>query len=114
MAAINDDGTYEHISLMSGDNEIIAIAEDKLDLHGDQIVGGKYPVMSFNVSFSDSKDALHHAYNVLSKEARINGDTDGPAAPSWSDADEGIVGFSVVDKFGVHWGVISWPAGQQP
>ena len=38
MTAQNSDGTYEHISLMSGKNEILAIGEDKDNIHAD--IGG--------------------------------------------------------------------------
>lgn len=45
----NPDGTYSHASLMSGEDGILAIAEDKDDRHSDRIVGDKAPVMPFNV-----------------------------------------------------------------
>jgi len=104
MTGFNEDGTYEHVSLMSGDTEIIAVAEDSLGLHSDKVVRDKIPVMAFNVSKLGTKEAVDHAYTVLSAEARINNNPNGPECPSW-DADENEYWFGLVDKFGVCWGV---------
>ena len=41
MTSQNPDGTYEHVSLMSGENEILAIGEDSKNMHGD--TGDKVP-----------------------------------------------------------------------
>ena len=104
MTAFNDDGTYEHVSLMSGDNEILAVAEDSLDLHSDIVANNKKPIMAFNVFQLGTKEAVDHAYNVLSAEARINENLDGPVCPYW-DEDGNEYWFGLVDKFGVYWGV---------
>ena len=102
MTGYNKDGTYEHVSLMHGDVEIIAVAEDSLDLHDDRLAQNKRPVMSFNISKLDTREAVDHAYAVLSREARINDNPNGPESPFWDD--DGVVyGFSLLDKFGVHW-----------
>ena len=107
MTALNDDGTYEHLSLMSGENEIIAIAEDKLDYHDDKVGRGKCPVMSCNVYDFNTKEEVDHAYAVLSEGARWNENPDGPGAPVWDKEGDGdVYGFSLMDKFGVHWGVM--------
>ena len=104
MTAFNEDGTYEHVSLMYGDAEIVAVAEDSLDEHDDIIARNKRPIMSFNVSGLESRDAVDHAYAVLSKEARINDNPDGPGAPFWAGEDD-VYGFSLLDKHGVHWSI---------
>ena len=102
MTAYNEDGTYGHVSLMYGGVEIVAIAEDSLDLHDDKLVQNKRPVMSFNVSQLGTRESVDHAYAVLSKDARINDNPNGPKSPCWDD--DGVVyGFSLLDKFGVHW-----------
>lgn len=104
MTAFNKDGTYEHVSLMSGDNEILAVAEDSLDLHNGRIAGDKIPVMAFNVSKLGTQESVDYAYAVLSAEARINESPNGPACPDW-DEDGNEYWFSLVDKFCVYWGV---------
>ena len=104
MTAYNDDGTYEHISLMSGENEILAVAEDLLDLHCDIIKENKIPIMAFNVSKLGTKEAVDHAYAILSAEARINENPNGPATPFWDD-EGNEYWFSLVDKYGIYWGV---------
>ena len=104
MTGFNEDGTYEHVSLMHGENEIIAIAENSNGEHGDTIVGKNLPHMAFNVSRLGTREAVDHAYAVLSAEARFNENPDGPACPFW-DADGNEYWFSLVDKFGVYWGV---------
>jgi mRNA interferase MazF len=104
MTAYNDDGTYEHISLMYGEKEIIAVAEDANDLHDDNLTKNKLPVMAFNVSGLGTREAVDHAYFILSAEARINENPNGPAAPGWDD-EGNAYWFSLMDKFGVYWGV---------
>ena len=104
MTCFNEEGSYEHVSLMHGDTEVVAVAEDSFDLHDSKTAQGKRPVMSFNVSGLGSREAVDHAYAVLSKEARINDNPNGPEAPGW-DADGTVYGFNVLDKFGVHWWV---------
>ena len=104
MTALNEDGTYEHVSLMCGETEIIAIAEDRLDLHCDRIVGDKITVMAFNVYELGTREAVDRAYAVLSAEARVNENPDGPACPFWDEEGEEYW-FGLVDKFGVYWGV---------
>jgi len=104
MTGFNEDGTYEHVSLMSGENEIIAVAEDLNGLHSDSIVEKNLPNMAFNVSQLGTREAVDHAYAVLSAEARFNENAEGPACPFW-DKDGNEYWFSLVDKFGVYWGV---------
>jgi uncharacterized glyoxalase superfamily protein PhnB len=104
MTAYNGDGTYEHVSLMFGDVKIIAVAEDSQGLHSDEVVGNKIPVMAFNLSNLGTRDAVDHAYGVLCAEARINENPEGPVCPFW-DEDGNEYWFSLVDKFGVYWGV---------
>ncbi len=36
MTAYNKEGSYEHVSLMYGDNEILAVAEDTLNFCNDR------------------------------------------------------------------------------
>lgn len=102
MTALNEDGTYEHVSLMDGDDEFLCVAEDKMDRHNDKVVDNKCPVMSFNVYPVATRKALHHAYAVLSEDARFNENPDGPVPPFWN---ENMLSFTLLDKFGVHWGV---------
>ena len=104
MTAYLDNGAYEHVSLMSGENEIIAIAEDALDLHSDKIVGDKISVMAFNLVGLGTREAVDNAYFLLSAEARINENPNGPEAPYWNK-DKTEYWFSLVDKFGVYWAV---------
>lgn len=104
MTGFNDDGTYEHVSLMSGDVEIIAVAEDSLNMHSGLDVENKIPLMAFNVYQLGTREAVDHAYAILSVEARKNENPDGPACPFW-DEEGNEYWFSLVDKFGVYWGV---------
>jgi len=64
MTGYNEDGAYEHVSLMYGDTKIFAVAEDSLDLHDDKLAQNKRPVMSFNVSQLSTREAYDHAYAV--------------------------------------------------
>ena len=99
MTCFNADGTYEHVSLMSGENEIIYVAEDTLGLCHTET---KRPVMAFNACSLGTKEAVDHAYAVLSAEARINESPNGPTVAGWDNTGT-VYGFSVVDKFGVYW-----------
>lgn len=103
MHGFQKDGTYEHASLMNGDYEVLAVAEDSLDLCNDEVVGNKWPIMAFNVYSLGSREAVDHAYAMLSVDARATENPDGPEPPFW---DENGYGFSLVDKFGVQWGVL--------
>ena len=105
MTALNEDGTYEHISLMSGENEIIAIAEGSDDFCCDVILKDRCPIMSFNVAGLGTREAIDHAYAVLSEGARHNNNPDGPNIACWDDTDT-VYSFNLVDKFGVHWGIM--------
>ena len=102
MYCLNEDGTLEHATLKDGDTEIIAVAEDSLNLHCDKIVGDKQSVMFFNVWDLGTREAVDHAYTALSLEARWNEDPDGPASPLWDDEGK-FYAFALIDKFGVHW-----------
>lgn len=102
MYCLNEDGTLEHGDLKDGDTEIIAVAEDSQNQHGDRITGGKRSVMFFNVWDLGTREAVDHAYAALSPGARWNENPEGPAAPDWDDEGEGYA-FSLVDRFGVHW-----------
>ena len=104
MTAFNADGTYEHVSLLSGGTDILAVAENSNGAHSAEIEGGKIPIMAFNVYELGSREAVDHAYAVLSEGARKNENPDGPACPFW-DEDGNEYWFSLVDKFGVYWGV---------
>ena len=105
MTGYNEDGTYEHVSLMYGETEIVALAEDWADLHDDLIAANKCPVMSFNVYELGTREAVDRAYAALSEEARVNKNPDGPCAPFWNREGD-LYGFGLTDKFGVHWGVL--------
>ena len=104
MTAYNRDGTYEHVSLMSGDNEIIAIAEGSDDFCQEATLKSKFPFMAFNAYELGTREAVDHAYAVLSDGARHNNSPDGPGIAPWDDTDT-FYGFDLVDKFGIHWGV---------
>ena len=105
MTALNEDGTYEHVSLMYGDKEFLAIAEDVNDMHG-YAAESKWPIMAFNVYPLESREAVDRVYKILSEGALLNENPDGPAVPWWDDSAE-FYGFSLVDKFGVNWGVMA-------
>jgi uncharacterized glyoxalase superfamily protein PhnB len=105
MTAYNEDGTYEHVSLMFGENEIIAIAEGSDDYCQDVILENKCPIMSFNIYGFGTREAIDHAYAVLSENARHNNNPNGPNIAFWDDTDT-VYGFNLVDKFGIHWGVL--------
>jgi len=94
------DGTYEHASLMFGEHEVLAVAEDGNDKSSPEIQGGKWPVMSFNCYDLKSREAVDQAYNVLSEDACGTENPDGPAPLPWNE-----YCFYLVDKFGVHWWV---------
>ena len=100
-----EDGTYRHVSLMSGENEIVAIGEDcHYDRHADGYTGGKLPNVAFNVHSLGTKEAVDHAYAVLSENARYNSNPEGPESPDW-DENNAEYWFGLVDKFGIYWGV---------
>jgi len=99
-----DDGTYRHVSLMSGETEILAIGEDGDNRQSDVADRSKPPIMAINVSPLGTREAVDHAYSVLSNEARVNESPNGPAVPDWDD-EGNEYWFSLVDKFGVYWGV---------
>jgi hypothetical protein len=105
MIALNENGTYEHISLMFEKNEIIAIAEASEDFCCDVILKDRCPVMAFNISGLGTREAVDHAYAVLSEDARHNNNPEGPNIACWDDTDT-VYSFNLVDKFGVHWGVM--------
>jgi len=101
MTDMNDDGTYKHISLMSGENEILSIGEnpDNISYYSD--MSGKEPI-SINIWELGTNEAVDHAFTVLREEAyRID---DKPGSPEW-DKEFGHYGFGVLDKYGVNWGV---------
>ena len=96
----NDDGTYEHASLMFGGSEILAIAEDKKGTSSPLVLDGKLPVMSFNCYELGTREAVLQAYNILSEGALSTENPDGPSPLPWNE-----FCFYLVDKFGVHWWV---------
>lgn len=100
MNFVGEDGTYEHASLMFGEHEILAVAENKDGMHSPIIQDNKWPVMSFNCYGLGTREAVLHAYDVLSENAVHNQNPDGPAPLPWSE-----LCFYLVDKFGVHWWV---------
>ena len=87
---------------MSGKNEILAAAENSKEMHCDEIVGNKIPIMAFNVYELGTRETVDHAYALLSAEARINENMDGPACPFW-DEEGNEYWFGLADKFGVYW-----------
>ena len=95
-----DDGTYRHVSLMSGDTEILAIGEDT-----DNMLyykkGDKEPI-SINIWELGTNEAVDHAFVVLSEDACII--PNAPGSPDW-DTEGGHYAFGVIDKYGVNWGV---------
>ena len=105
MTHYNEEGSYAHISLMFGENEIIAIAEGSDSFCCDVILKDRCPVMAFNVVGLGTREAIDHAYAVLSKDARHNNNLDGPNIACWDDTGT-VYSFNLVDKFGVHWGVM--------
>lgn len=102
MYCLNKDGTLEHADLRYGDKEIIAVAEDTSNLHSGKLADGKQSIMFFNVWDLGTREAVDHAYAVLSAGACWNENPDGPSTPLWDDEGKGYA-FALVDKFGVHW-----------
>ena len=100
MNFFDENGRYAHASLMSGENEVLAIAEDINNSNSHEIKDGKLPVMTFNCYGLGTDEAVQHAYNVLSEGAVRNENPNGPAPVPWS-----ALCFTVVDKYGVHWWV---------
>lgn len=96
----NADGSYAHASLMSGDREMLAVAEDALGKNRTDIQDNKWPIMSFNCYGLSSREAVDQAYHILSKDARVTSNPDGPSSVPWNE-----YCFSLVDKFGVYWWV---------
>jgi len=92
-----DNGTYAHASLMFGECEMLAVAED--GGNRPKIQCGVFPVMSFNCCVK-SKEAVDQAYKVLSENAHATGNPSGPNAVPWNE-----YCFTLVDKFGVLWWV---------
>ena len=93
------DGAWGHASLMFGEREMLAVAEDANDTSSPDIMGNKLPIMSFNC-YGLTKEAVDQAYNVLCKDARSSENPNGPAPLPWND-----YCFYLVDKYGVHWWV---------
>lgn len=54
--------------------------------------------MTFNCYDLGSKDAVLHAYHILSEGAIDNQNPEDPAAVPWND-----LCFSLTDRFDVHW-----------
>ena len=104
MTDLWDDGLYRHVSLMSGETEIISLNEDRYNNHYDIADKSKLPFFAINVAPLGTREAVDHAYNVLSAEARVNENPNGPESPDW-DNEGSEYWFSLVDKFGVYWGV---------
>ena len=101
MTDMNDDGTYKHVSLMSGETEILAIGEDSdnISYYGD--ASDKQPI-SINIWELGTKEAVDNAFAVL-REGAYRAD-DAPGSPEW-DKELGHYAFGVLDKYGVNWGV---------
>ncbi len=93
-------GTYEHVSLMSGEREMLAVAEDADGICSPETVGGKAPVMSFNCYDLGTREAVDLAYSVLSEGARFTENPGGPGPLPWND-----YCFYLVDRYGVYWWV---------
>ena len=100
MNILDANGVYEHASLMFGEREILAVAEDKNDTNSPLVQNGKLPVMSFNCYDLGSREAVDQAYKVLSEDARSTENPGGPAPLPWNE-----YCFYLVDKFGVYWWV---------
>ena len=98
----NADGTYEHASLMCRRREMLAVAEDSNAATYPELQDGKWPTMAFNCFGLKSREAVDQAYRVLSEGALVHatGNPDGPASVPWCK-----YCFSLVDKFGINWGV---------
>lgn len=94
----NDDGTFSHASLMSGDNEILAIAENKNNPRKPSMENGNG--MSFNCYGLGTREAVLRAFDVLSEGALNNENPNGPGPLPWCD-----YCFYLTDKFGIHWWV---------
>ena len=77
MTVMNDDGTYQHVSLMCGETEILAIAEqpNRTTYYCDN------DPIYINVWDVKTKEAVDHAFEVLREGAyRID---EKPSSPDW-------------------------------
>jgi len=101
MTDMNGDGTYKHISLMSGETEILAIGEnpDNISYYSGS---GKEPI-GINIWDLGTNEAVDQAFAVLREDACKTFE-DAPGSPEW-DAEGGHYAFGVIDKYGVNWGV---------
>jgi len=101
MTDMNPDGTYKHVSLLSGDTEILAIGENPENTCYYDAAKRKDPI-SINLWELGSNEAVDRAFAVLSTGAhRIDA---APGTPEWADEGE-FYAFSVIDKYGVNWWV---------
>ncbi|MCL2320793.1 MAG: hypothetical protein FWC47_01655 [Oscillospiraceae bacterium] len=96
----NSDGTYEHVSLMFGERDMLAVAEDSIVMSRSEIQDGKWPIMSFDCWGLGTREAVDQAYHVLSEGAHTTENPNGPAPVPWNE-----YCFNLVDKFGVYWWV---------
>lgn len=69
MVDMFDDGTYKHISLVSCYTEIIATSEDNHNTHDNKTANGKLPMVTIGVWDLGSKEAVDHAYAIISEGA---------------------------------------------
>lgn len=84
---LNPDGSYFHSELYRGEEEMLSVVESPIETHEDHTV-------QMSVVF-DTEDEVHKAYELLSKEGKI----ETPIGPlPWSPC-----AASLMDKFGVWW-----------
>ena len=101
MTDMNNDGTYKHVSLMSGETEILAIGEYPDNISYYDGTSDKEPI-SINIWEPGTNEAVDCAFTVLREGAyRID---DKPGSPEW-DKECGNYAFGAIDKYGVNWGV---------
>jgi uncharacterized glyoxalase superfamily protein PhnB len=100
LAVKHDDGTYAHLSLMHGDNEILSMTERRHAINEEQAkqpYDAKPGTAGFGI-YGLSKEAVYNAYEFLKIDAKKI--VDEPKSCPWLE-----LFFIVEDKFGVGWQV---------
>ena len=73
---------YHHAEIKVGERTVLALCENECYTSG---VATGHPVMQFNISGLETKEAVLQAYRILSEGAVENENPDGPAALPWNE-----------------------------
>ena len=89
-----EDG-YHHAEIKVGERTVLALCENERYTSG---VATGHPIMQFNISGLETKEAVLQAYRVLSEGAVENENPDGPVALPWNE-----YCFTLIDKYNIWW-----------